>query len=218
MICEIICIDGFLCMSHLDIVHMLSAYVHVIHILSGHMRIMCTLSAVVLDMFLSSTQCRCHPYVISSTLYISYHVQLSICTLSAQMHIVHIICMLSTHVHIICFSSLPLLIYLIIHNLVSAHCLHMHIVDVICMLSAHVHVICLSSLTLLMYPIIYNLVSVHIVSTHAHCRYHLYIVYRCICYVHLINVIHMSHCLHRRTLSISSACCVHMYTSFACHF
>ena len=37
MICEIICIDGFLCMSHLDIVHMLSAYVHVIHILSGHM-------------------------------------------------------------------------------------------------------------------------------------------------------------------------------------
>ena len=39
MICEIICIDGFLCMSHLDIVHMLSAYVHVIHILSEHMHI-----------------------------------------------------------------------------------------------------------------------------------------------------------------------------------
>ena len=39
MICEIICIDGFLCMSHLDIVHMLSAYVHIIHILSGHMHI-----------------------------------------------------------------------------------------------------------------------------------------------------------------------------------
>ena len=88
------------------------------------MRIMRTLSAVVLDIFLPNRHCRCHPYVISSTLYISYHVQLSFCTLSAQMHIVHVICMLSTHVHIICLSSLPLLIYLIIHNLVSTYCLH----------------------------------------------------------------------------------------------
>ena len=124
MICEIICIDGFLCMSHVDIVHMLSAYVHVIHTLSGHMHIMRTLFAVVLDIFLPNRQWQCHPYVISSTLYISYHVQLSFCTLSAQMHIVNVICMLSTHVHIICFSSLPLLIYLIIQNLVSPHCLH----------------------------------------------------------------------------------------------
>ena len=103
---------------------LLFAYVHVIRILSEHMCIMHTLSAVVLDIFLPNRQCRCHPYVISSTLYISYHVQLSFCILSAQMHIVHVICMLSTHVHIICLSSLPLLIYLIIHNLVSAHCLH----------------------------------------------------------------------------------------------
>ena len=109
MICEIICIDGFLCMLHLDIVHILSAYVHVIHILSGHMRIMCTLFAVVLDIFLPNRQCRYHPYVISSTLCISYNVELSFCTLSAQTHIVHVICMLSTHVHIICLSSLPLL-------------------------------------------------------------------------------------------------------------
>ena len=112
MICEIICIDGFLCMSHLDIVHMLSAHVDVIHTLSGHMHIMPTLFAVVLDIFLRNRQCQCHPYVISSTLYIFFHVQLSFCTLSAQMHIVHVICMLSTHVHIICLSSLPLLIYL----------------------------------------------------------------------------------------------------------
>ena len=103
---------------------LLSAYVDVIRILSEHMGIICTLSAVVLGMFLCNRQCQCHPYVISSTLYISYHVQLSFCTLSAQIHIVHVICMLSTHVHIICLSSLPLLIYLIIHNLVSAHCLH----------------------------------------------------------------------------------------------
>ena len=103
---------------------LLSAYVHVIRILSEHMDIMRTLSAVVLDIFLPNRQCRCHPCVISSTLYISYHVQLSFCTLSAQMHIAHIICMLSAHVHIICFSSLTLLVYPIIHNLVSAHCLH----------------------------------------------------------------------------------------------
>ena len=57
MICEIICIDGFLSMSHLDIVHMLSAYVHVMRILSEHMCIMHTLSAVVLDIFLPHRQC-----------------------------------------------------------------------------------------------------------------------------------------------------------------
>ena len=118
MICEIICVDGFLCMLYLDIVHMLFGYLHVIHILSEHMRIICTLSAVVLDMFLSNRQSRCHPYIISSTLYISYHVQLSFCTLSAQTHIVHVICMLSTHVHIICLSSLPLLIF--DYNLIPA--------------------------------------------------------------------------------------------------
>ena len=149
MICEIICVDSFLCMSHLDIVHMLSAYVDVICLLSEHMRTICTLSAVVLDMFLPNRQCQCHPYVISSTLYISYHVQLSFCTLSAQMHIVHAICMLSTHGHIICLSSLPLLIYLIIHNLVSAHCLHMHIVNVICILFRNAYVMYMSSLLLL---------------------------------------------------------------------
>ena len=124
MICDIICIDGFLCMSHLDIVHMLSAYVHAIHTLFEHMRIMRTLFVVVLDIFLPNRQCQCHPYVISSTLYISYHVQLSFCTLSAQTHIVYVIRMLCAYVHIICLSFLTLLIYPIIHNLVSAHCLH----------------------------------------------------------------------------------------------
>ena len=142
MICEIICIDGFLCMSHLDIVHMLSAHVDVIHTLSGHMHIMHTLFAVVLDIFLPNRQCQCHPYVISSTLYISYHVQLSFCTLSAQMHIVHVICMLSTHVHIICLSSLPLLIYLNIHNLVSAHCLHTCILSMSSVYCLEMHMLC----------------------------------------------------------------------------
>ena len=84
MICEIICVDGFLCMSHLDIVHMLFAYLHVIRILSEHMRIIRTLFAVVLDMFLLNRQCRCYPYIISSTLYISYHVKFTFCTLCTQ--------------------------------------------------------------------------------------------------------------------------------------
>ena len=146
MICNIICIDGFLCMLHLDIVHMLSAYVHVICILSGHMRIMRTLFAVVLDIFLPNRQCQYHPYVISSTLYISYHVQLSFCILSAQMHIVHVICMLSTHVHIICLSSLTLLVYPIIHNLVSAHCLHTNTLSMSFVYCVQMHILCTSDI------------------------------------------------------------------------
>ena len=121
---------------------LLFAYVHVICILSEHTHIIHTLSAVVLDIFLLNRQCQCHPYVISSTLYISYHVQLSFCTLSAQMHIVHVICMLSTHVHIICLSSLPLLIYLIIHNLVSAHCLHTCILLMSSVYCLEMHMLC----------------------------------------------------------------------------
>ena len=80
MICEIICVAGFLCMSNLDIVHISSAYVHVICILSKHMCIMCILSAVVLDIFLPNRQCQCHPYIIFSTLYIFYHGEYVICT------------------------------------------------------------------------------------------------------------------------------------------
>ena len=85
MICDIICVDGFLCMSHLDIVHMLSTYVHVIHTLSGHMRIMHTLFAVVLDIFLPNRQCRC----------VSTH-----CLHTRILSIVNVICILSTDVYV----------------------------------------------------------------------------------------------------------------------
>ena len=74
MICEIICVAGFLCMSHLDIVHISSVCVHVICILSEHMCIMRILSAVVLHMFFPNRQCQCDLYVISTTLYRSLHV------------------------------------------------------------------------------------------------------------------------------------------------
>ena len=84
MVCEIICVDGFLCISHLDIVHMLFAYLDVIRILSEYKCIIRTLSTVVLDMFLSNRQSLCHPYIILNTLYISYHVQFIFCTLSTQ--------------------------------------------------------------------------------------------------------------------------------------
>ena len=59
---------------------LLSVYLHVIYILSGHICIMCTLSAVVLDMFLPNRQYQCHPYIISSTLYIFYYGEYVICT------------------------------------------------------------------------------------------------------------------------------------------
>ena len=100
---------------------LLSVYVHVIYILSGHIHITCTLSEVVFHIFLPNRQYQWNPYIISSTLYIFYYVQLSFCTLSTQMHIVHVICMLSAHVHIIYLSSSTLLIYPIIHNLVSIY-------------------------------------------------------------------------------------------------
>ena len=114
MICNIICIDGFLCMSHLDIVLMLSAYVHVIHTLSGHMHIMHTLIAVVLDIFLPNRQCQCHPCIISSTLYVSYHIKLSFCTLSTQTYIVYVICILSTNAYIM-YNSFLLLLFTYVH-------------------------------------------------------------------------------------------------------
>ena len=110
---------------------LLSTYVCVIRILSAHMCTIHTLPTLVLDMFLPNRQCQCHPYIISSTLYIFYYLlvifttphipyypQLSFRTLSAQTHIVYVVCMLSAHVHIICLSSLTLLIFH--YNLIPA--------------------------------------------------------------------------------------------------
>ena len=78
----------------------------------------------------------------ADVIHISYHLQLSFCTLSAQTHFVHVICMLFTHVHIICLSFLPLLIYLIIHNLVSAHCLHTCILSMSSVYCLEMHMLC----------------------------------------------------------------------------
>ena len=114
MICEIICVAGFLCMSNLDIVHISSVYVHVICILSEHMRIMRILSAVVLDIFLPNKQYQCDLYVISSTLYRSLHVVRTYTYyLLCIFHIPHIayylqrsFCILSPYTHVICTSSI----------------------------------------------------------------------------------------------------------------
>ena len=197
----------------------------------GHMHIMRTLFAVVLDIFLPNRQCQCHPYVISSTLYISYHVQLSFCTLSAQMYIVHVICMLSTHVHIICLSSLPLLIYLIIHNLVSINCLHTCILSMSSVYCLEMHMLCTCHLYccyLYMYMSSTYYLGIYVLCAH-------YLKWSSICsfLTDNTNVIHTSslvlfiysimynlvsaHCSHRCTLSMSFACCPHMYTSFAFH-
>ena len=114
MICEIICVDGFLCMSHLDIVHISSVYVHIICILSEHMRIMHILSALVLHMFFPNRQCQCDLYVISTTLYRSYDVQLSFHILFTQIHIVNAIYMLYAHIHthyLLCIFHIPHIAY-----------------------------------------------------------------------------------------------------------
>ena len=57
--CHLYCCYLYMCMS--------STYY------LGHICIMCTLSEVVLDIFLPNRQYQCHPYIISSTLYIFYH-------------------------------------------------------------------------------------------------------------------------------------------------
>ena len=195
------------------------------------MHIIHTLSAVVLDMFLPNRQCQCHPYVISSTFHISYHVQLSFCTLSTQTHIVNAIWMLSTHVYIICLLSLILLVYSIICNLVFAHCLHTCTLSMWFVYCLQTHMLC---------------------TSHFYCCYlHMYMsstyyLRICVLCAHYLqwslsysfltdnaNVIHTSclvlfiypiiynlvsaHCLHKHTLSMPYGCCPHMYTSFACH-
>ena len=119
MICEIICVAGFLYMSNLDIVHISSAYVYVICILSEHMRIMRILSAVVLDIFLPNRQCQCDLYVICSTLYRSLHVVHTYTHyLLCIFHIPHIAYylqlsfrILSPYTHVICTSSIRHLHY-----------------------------------------------------------------------------------------------------------
>ena len=229
MICEIICIDGFLCMLHLDIVHMLSAYVHVIHILSGHMHIMCTLFAVVLDIFLPNRQCQCHPYVISSTLYISYHVQLSFCTLSAQMHIVHVICILSAHVHIICLSYPHIPYYPQLSF--CTYCLHTCTLSISSVYCLQMHMLCTSHFYccyLHMYMSSAYYLSIYILCTH-YLQWSLIssfltdnadVIHKSFLVLFIYPIMYnlvSAHCLHKCTLSMSFACCPHMYTSFACH-
>ena len=82
-------------------------------------------------------QCQCDLYVIFTTLYRSYDVQLSFHTMFTQTHIVNAIYMLYAHIHIICYVSFTFLIYLITCNLVSAYCLHTHMSS-----AHHLYVIC----------------------------------------------------------------------------
>ena len=135
MICEIICVAGFLCMLHLDIVHISSVCVHIICILSEHMCIMHILSALVLHMFFPNRQCQCDLYVISTTLYRSYDVQLSFHTMFTQTHIVNAIYMLNvrTYTHyLLCIFHISYIPYYLQLNF--------------SILSPYTHVICTSSI------------------------------------------------------------------------
>ena len=134
-----------------------------------------------------------------------------------------------------CDTSLPLLIYLIIQNLVSAHCLHRCILSMSSVYCLEMHMLCTCHLYCCY---LYHLLSVSVSST-----YYLGIYVLCAHYrkwslissflTDNTNVTHTSslvlfiysimynlvsaHCLHRCTLSMSFACCPHMYTSFAFH-
>ena len=90
MICEIICVAGFLCMLHLDIVHISSVCVHIICICSEHMCIMHILSALVLHIFFLTDNANVI-YISSLVLFIDPY-------------------MLYTHIHIICYVSFTFLI------------------------------------------------------------------------------------------------------------
>ena len=151
-----------------------------IYILSGHICIMCTLYEVVLDIFLPNRQYQCHPYIISSTLYIFYYVQLSFCTLSTQIHChchLHIV-RTCTH-HLLFISNTPCIPYYPQLSFCTLST-QMHIVHVICMLSTHEDVICLSSLIMHMY--------VHVISTAVICicTCHLHTIWAYMYYVHII--------------------------------
>ena len=62
------------------------------------------------------------------------------------MHIVYVICMLCAYVHIICLSFLTLLVYPIIHNLVSAHCLHTCTLSMSSVYCLQMHMLCTSDI------------------------------------------------------------------------
>ena len=167
MICDIICVDGFLCILHLDIIHMLSAYAHVIHTLSGHMRIMHTLFAVVLDIFLPNRQCQCHPYVISSTLYISYHIKLKF------LHIVY------TNIH--CQCHLDVVRTCTHHLLVIPNTPHIPYYPQLSFrtLSPHTHIVSTHTHCLCHFYIVYKCIYyVHLISAT--------VIYICTCHPHII--------------------------------
>ena len=181
MICQIICIDGFLCMSHLDIVHMSSAYYLSICILCAHY-----LQWSLIYSFLTDNA---DVILMSSLVLFIYPIMynLSFCTdahCPCHLHLVHT----CTH-HLLVIFTTPHIPYYPQLSFCTLST-HMHIVHVICMLSTHVHIICLSSLPCLIYLIIDNLVSAHWLHTcilsmksvyclemHMLCTCHLYCCY-----------------------------------------
>ena len=162
----IICLH-IICQCDLYIVYICICtviYICTHHILSGHMHTIHTLPTVVLDMFLPNRQCQCHPYVISSTLYISYHIQLSFCTLSAQTHIVNVyLDVVHTCIHhLLVIFTMPHIPYYPQLSFCTLST-HIHIVNAICILFRNAYVMYMSSLLLLfVYVHVIYILSGHI--------------------------------------------------------
>ena len=178
---------------------LLFTYVHVIRILSENMHIICILSAVVLDMFLPNRQCRCHPYIIFSTLYISYHIKFIEWNLSQECWVVSF----QDHIN---YLQDNLYWWFSLH-VASGHCSH-----VICMCTCHLHIIWA-------YEYIIHTLSAVVLDMflpNRQCLCHSYVILVFFIYPIIYNLV-SAHCLHKHTLSMPSGCCPHMYTSFACH-
>ena len=194
------------CRLHLHVVCMSSG--HVIHTHTCHPHIICSiphgqhgpkLSFYFDRIWLLNGICPCHLHVVHTcthhllviftTPHIPYYPELSFCTLSTHMHIVNVICILFRNAYVMYMSSLLLL---------SAY------VHVIYILSGHICIMCT------LYKVVLDIFltdNTNIIHTSSLVLFIYSIMYNLV----------SAHCLHRCTLSMSFACCLHMYTSFAFH-
>ena len=144
----------------------------------------------------------------------------------------HCTCMLSAHVHIILLviSNTPCIPY---NPQLSfcTYCLHTCTLSISSVYCLQMHMLCTSH---------FNCCYLHMYMSSAYylgicvlCTFYLQWSLICSFLTDNADVIHTSslvlfiypimynlvsaHCLHRRTLSMSFACCPHMYISFACH-
>ena len=136
--------------------------------------------------------CTCHLLVISNTPHIPYYPQLSFHTYCLHKCTLSISSVYCLQMHMLCTCS-------------HFHCCYLHM----CMSSAYDLSICVLCTHYLQWSLIYSFLTDNADVIHMSSLV-LFI------YPIMYNLV-SAHCLHKCTLSMSFACCPHMYTSFACH-